>query len=193
MTSEDKSSPEFFDAKYRADRDPWNFAASPYELQRYDAIIGALAHRRYRRALEPGCSIGVLTRRLASICNAVEASDFSPTAAARAREYCTGLAHVDVSCRSLTEVSASQEVDLLVLSEVGYYFDPTGWRAQSDRLIAQLPSGATVLGCHWLGDSADHYISGDEVHTILQSSPFLHLQHSERHPSFRLDRWLRQQ
>ena len=192
MTSKDKSSPEFFDAKYRADADPWNFASSPYELQRYDAIFVALAHRRYRLAVEPGCSIGVLTRRLASICDAVEASDFSPTAAAKAREYCTDLENVWVLCRSLAEISSLEEVDLLVLSEVGYYFDFDHWRTQSHRLITQLPSGATVLGCHWLGNSADHCISGDEVHAVLDSSPLLRLEHSKRHLKFRLDRWLRQ-
>ena len=50
-----------------------------------DETLGAL-NRRYRRAFEPGCSIGALTRHLALICDQVEAMDIAPSAVFIARE-----------------------------------------------------------------------------------------------------------
>ena len=65
--------PEYFDALYTADPDPWNFAASPYEQAKYALTLNAMPKPRYRSALEVGCSIGVLTRLLASRCDTVVA------------------------------------------------------------------------------------------------------------------------
>jgi Methyltransferase domain len=59
----------------------------------------------------PGCSVGVLTAKLAARVNHLVASDIADTAVARARERCRGLAHIqihqhdvekDCSCRSKT-------------------------------------------------------------------------------------------
>ncbi len=78
MRERDQSSAEFFEAKYRAaaDGDPWKFATRDYELRRYDAVMRALGGRRYARGFEPGCSVGVLTERLATVCDEVDACDF---------------------------------------------------------------------------------------------------------------------
>ena len=191
MSAVDISSADFFEAKYQQKADPWDFASSPYELGRYDAIIAALAHRRYQRAFEPGCSVGVLTERLAGICDAVDAIDFSQTAVERARERCAGLLHVVVLCASIGQCGPFKGCDLIVLSEVGYYFTPQEWREKVEEMLLSLEVGATVIATHWLGASVDHRISGDEAHEILQANSLLCLQHSERNEAFRLDRWIR--
>ena len=61
------TSAEFFETMYAEREDPWEFASSQYERDRYAAIVRALGNRRYRRAFEPGCSIGILTPQLASV------------------------------------------------------------------------------------------------------------------------------
>ena len=75
--------PEYFDAIYTADPDPWNFADSPYEQGKYAITLNAMPKPRYRSALEVGCSIGVLTRSLASRCDAVVAIDAARDSARR--------------------------------------------------------------------------------------------------------------
>ena len=90
------TSQTFFEEKYANDPDPWAFASSAYELNRYDATISALQRRRYQRAFEPGCSVGVLTARLATLCDHVDAIDISPTAVERARERCRDLHNVSL-------------------------------------------------------------------------------------------------
>jgi hypothetical protein len=186
-----QSSASFFEAKYQKMADPWNFSGSPYELGRYDAILSALSPRRYHRAFEPGCSVGVLTERLAGICDSLEAVDFSLTAVTHARERCEHLPNVVVSCRSLADSVPVKGFDLIVLCEIGYYFNPEEWKAISMSLIAPMISGTTLLAAHWLGNSVDHHMNGDRVHSILGSNPLLHLEYSERHEAFRLDRWIR--
>jgi SAM-dependent methyltransferase len=184
-------SPAFFEEKYRDKSDPWDFSDSEYEQRRYQAIIAALAHKHYSRAFEPGCSIGVLTELLAAICDFVEAIDLSQTAVARAQKRCAHLRNVDVLCASLPERMPVTGIDLMVLSEIGYYFAADEWMRISSALIEPMPKGGTLLAAHWLGHSSDHCIHGDQVHEILLSLPKIQLVHSERHEKFRIDRWVR--
>jgi len=186
-----ESSPAFFEAKYQESADPWDFSHSAYELGRYDAIIRAISHRRYRRAFEPGCSIGVLTERLAAHCDAVDAIDFSPTAVEQAQARCVHLPHVEVYCAALPDGMPTNDFDLLVLSEIGYYFTPQVWQRISSTLVDFIPQGATVIAAHWLGHSQDHCILGDEVHEILLAHPKLRVEHTERSQNMRLDRLVR--
>jgi cyclopropane fatty-acyl-phospholipid synthase-like methyltransferase len=185
------SSAAFFEAKYRGKADPWDFSSSAYELQRYEAIIRVLAHRRYAQAFEPGCSIGVLTERLASHCDAVYAIDFSPSASAQATARCAHLPQVEVHCAALPEGRPLKKFDLLVLSEIGYYFTPQGWERIAAELIDSMPRGSIVLAAHWLGQSQDHRMSGDEVHEILLAHPDLRVELVERNSNLRLDRLVR--
>jgi len=97
------TSADFFEAKYQANPDPWDFASSATELFRYDTTIAALGSRRYRHAFEPACSLGVLTARLATVCDRVSAFDFSPTAAAQAADRCAALPNVDIRCASIAD------------------------------------------------------------------------------------------
>jgi len=123
--SEDTASQALFEAKYRHDGDLWDFATSTYEQTRYSAILSSLNGRRFRRAFEPGCSIGILTARLAAQCGRVEAIDISTTAASRAEERCRPLSNVNVRQGSLPGDIPGGAFDLILFIEIGYYFHPT--------------------------------------------------------------------
>lgn len=186
-----KTAPGFFEAKYRKSSDPWNFEKSSYEQARYDRILKALAGRRFRRAYEPGCSVGVFTQRLAAICDQVDAADFSPTAAARAAERCSRLPNVAVSCAALTSETQLGGYDLIVLSEIGYYFKRDAWRSMVSGFAASMEPGATLLASHWLGHSRDHRMEGQEVHMVLKAELRLHLEHEEQSPELTIARFVR--
>lgn len=188
----DTTSQEFFDEKYRRQDDPWDFASNAYEQQRYEAIYRALSHRRYHAAFEPGCSIGVLTARVAPLCAHLDAIDISPTAVRQARQRCQALLNVEIRCGSLPDSIPAQELDLVLLSEIGYYFEPGALHQMGTTLVSCLNPGGILLAAHWLGESDDHRLSGDTVHRILQSLDGLVLEHSERHTGYRIDRWSRQ-
>jgi SAM-dependent methyltransferase len=181
----------FFERMYRANSDPWNFATSAYEQGRYQTVIDALNSRRYERAFEPGCSVGELTARLAEICDEVEAMDISRTAVKQAQARCRNLANVRIACGALPDVPVHGDFDLMVLSEIGYYFEADALNRMVDELLKRLRCSGTLLATHWLGISSDHVLSGDRVHEILRSVDGIALEHSERHAGFRLDRWVR--
>ncbi len=159
-------SPEAFEARYRADLDPWNFATSPYEQTRYDALLKALAQDAYARAYEPGCSIGALTVRLAPRCDELFSVDVSPSAVARARARCAGLSQAHVSVGSVRD-EPPPDLDLVVFSEIGYYFTVVELDEIIGRVAGCIRSGGALVACHWLGSSDDHQLHGSVVHQRL--------------------------
>lgn len=187
----DKTSPAFFEARYQTNLDPWNFVGSTYEQGRFETIISALSPRQYRHALEPGCSIGTLTVRLATICDAVTAIDFSATAIRQAEERCAAFPHVHFSCAGLDEATPVEGYDLVILSEIGYYFEPQKWHVLVAALAERMQPGTTVLASHWLGQSDEHRQGGDAVHDVLRGESRLRLDAEARHKAFRLDRFTR--
>lgn len=187
----DTTSRDFFDALYGRNPDPWHFSLSTYELGRYERIVRALCRPRYKRVFEPGCSIGVLTMRLASLCDEVEALDISGVAVDRARQRCGHLRNVHVRQGAIPTDIPPGEFDLMVFSEVGYYFEDAQLASLVDQLIQRTCLGGTFIAAHWLGSSPDHLLSGDRVHEVILDAEGLTLEYSERHAEFRLDRWVR--
>ena len=184
-------SKEFFEEKYRADHDPWQFSSSSYELDRYGAIMRVLGTRQFDSAFEPGCSIGVLTDRLAERCRRLLAMDISPTAVALARERCARHPHVTVVEGTLPGDVPVDLFDLVIFSEIGYYFETDVLAEIRDALVGRLSSGGLLVAAHWLGVSKDHILSGDDVHRALGSCDSLKKTVSERHDGFLLEAWER--
>lgn len=182
-----------FEAKYRQSADPWQFAASPYEQRRYATTLRALTRAHYARVFEPGCSVGVLTAALAHRSDTLLASDIAPTAVRLARERCAGLANVTIEQGDLGESVPLGPFDLIVFSEIGYYFQPGSLARIAGSLGKALAPGGELVAVHWRGDSADHMLHGDRVHSILKETLSIHCTwlKGERHPEFTLDVWCR--
>lgn len=162
----DPCSPAAFEAKYADDPDPWRFGSSPDEQGRYDAIVDLLARDRYWRGYEPACSVGVLTVQLAARCDRLLAVDVAPTAVATAAARCRHLLHVQVEVGSVVDPDPGG-FDLVVLSEVGYYFSRPALAAVIDRLRSSLSPGGELVACHWTGYSEDHVLPGAAVHDVI--------------------------
>ncbi|GFE18529.1 hypothetical protein Sgleb_65760 [Streptomyces glebosus] len=92
--------PTYFEAMYARAVDPWDLAGRWYEQRKYALTLASLPRPRYRAAFEPGCSVGVLTARLAERCDHLLATDRMPAAVVSAAERTRVLPQVEV--RSLT-------------------------------------------------------------------------------------------
>jgi SAM-dependent methyltransferase len=182
-------SKEFFDRKYRASPDPWRFSSSSYELNRYEEILRVPGHRTFDRAFEPGCSIGVLTERLAGRCRHLFAMDISPTAVAIARKRCERYPNVTVVEGALPDDLPRDLFDLIVFSEIGYYFESGVLAGIRDSLAECLAEHGLFIAVHWLGVSPDHLLTGDEVHDVLRAGKLLRMTGSQRHDDFLLETW----
>ena len=81
--------------------------------------------------------------------------------------------------------------DLIVFSEIGYYFERGVLAEIRDLLIERLAQQGVLVGVHWLGVSADHLLTGDEVHDVLRSGNSLRMTASRRYDGFLLESWER--
>ncbi|GAB3861989.1 class I SAM-dependent methyltransferase [Hymenobacter terrigena] len=183
--------PEYFDHVYQANRDPWNFETSPYEREKYAATLAALPHPHYAEVFEIGCSLGVLTAQLASRCGHLLAVDVSEAALAQARARCADLPQVEIRQLQVPEEFPSQSFDLIVLSEVGYYWSPADLARAADLFVAGLNPGGQLLLVHWTPPVHDYPLTGDDVHEFFlakttENGPLRHLG-GQRHETYRLD------
>jgi len=182
-----------FEARYRLDDDPWRFATSEYEQRRFDITVACLPRRRFRRAFEPACAGGDLTIRLSWRCDELVACDASPTVVRRARRRVGDAAdhecQIEIQVGEVPSWWPSGRFDLIVMSEIGYYFDPPALRQLVDRLGASLTDDGALVAVHWLGTSGDHLLSGDEVHDIVTAGMAGRPQGGFRDAGFRLDWW----
>src|SRR5271154_6350417 len=116
----------YFEKLYTDQDDPWNFTSSGYERSKYRYTLEALrSHRdRLQSALEVGCSIGILTRQLASICDALLAIDVAQTAVAKAKINCKDLSQVTIQRMRIPSEWPIGKFDLILFSEVLYFLGP---------------------------------------------------------------------
>jgi cyclopropane fatty-acyl-phospholipid synthase-like methyltransferase len=180
--------PEYFDTLYTADPDPWNFAASPYERAKYTLTLNAMPKPRYRSALEVGCSIGVLTRSLASRCNAVVAIDAARTPLVEARRRCADLPGVRFEQMFAPEQWPDGVFELILLSEVIYYLSREDVGRLASGVTRSLPTGGSVILVHWTGPT-DYPLSGDEAAALFieRMGSTCVVERADRYSQFRLD------
>ena len=183
--------PAYFDQVYQANRDPWNFETSPYERAKYAATVAALPLPHYAAAFEIGCSLGVLTAQLAPHCGYLLAVDVSEAALAQARARCAALPQVELRQMRVPEEFPAQQFDLIVLSEVGYYWAEADLARATHQLIAALKPGGQLLLVHWTPPVHDYPLTGDDVHAFFlahttANGPLRHLS-GQRHATYRLD------
>ena len=163
----DRVEPAFFDRLYAEAADPWAFASSPYERAKYEATLAALPEGPIGSALEVGCSIGVLTERLAARCERLLAVDVAEAALARASERLAGCANVTLERRELPEDFPAGPFELIVCSEVLYYLDPPAFEALLAAAGRELAPGGSLLAVHWRRETETYPLGGDEVHERL--------------------------
>ena len=189
MSRFDRTLPvEYFDTLYAGDPDPWRFAASPYEREKYAATLAALPRQHYARALEIGCSIGVLTRELASRCGRLLSVDVATAALDQAKARCADLDHVSFALMHVPQAWPPDETDLIVLSEVVYYLDEEDVRRLARSVTATLAPGGDIILVHWLGET--HYpLTGDEAAELFITSMADHAKvlNQQRTADYRLD------
>lgn len=156
----DTLKPEYFQRLYEADPDPWRFATSGYERDKYAATMEALARPRYERALDVGCSIGVLTAQLSTRCGTLIAVEPIGIALAAARTRCAKAANVSFLQGMVPETWPDGRFDLIVLSEVLYYLSRDDLGELAAKANLSLQADAEMVLVHWTGET-DYPLSGD--------------------------------
>jgi len=147
--------PNTLDQLYAASDDPWHFRTSQYELEKFKHTLAAMPDTFYRCILEIGCGNGELARHLATRCQfymGIEAVNKAIRAARVAVP--SGMFYECYLPGNLPHI----DPELIVLSEVLYFFDAAGISWLAEQCINQW-SHASVLCVNFQGDTA-HELSG---------------------------------
>lgn len=184
---------EYFDALYEGSDDPWQMATSPYEAAKYAATVAALPRPRYASGLEIGCAVGVLSGALADRCARLVAVDVAEAALERARQRNRHRGNLRFVRAAFGEEAIPGTppggFDLIILSEVLYYFDAAMLQTVADAARAIAAPGADILLVHWLGPTPDYPQTGDAAADgfIAALSGDARVVSQSRTPDYRID------
>jgi SAM-dependent methyltransferase len=175
---------DYFTQRYAESADPYRLGDRWYEARKYALTVALLPRERYAAAFEPGCSIGVLTAKLAAHCGTLLACDAVHSAVATARARTANLPGVRVERRLIPRDWPGGEFDLIVFSEILYYFDDPDLNQ-----VLRLGSGALrpdghLVAVHWRHPAPDHPRTGDQAHRALAGYPGLARLAAYRDPDF---------
>jgi predicted TPR repeat methyltransferase len=179
--------PDYFDTLYAANPDPWGFATSSYEAEKYAATLAALHGRHFNSALEVGCSIGVFTAMLAPFCGSLLAIDIADAALSQARARCAALPHVHIENRHIPQNWPAQKFDLIVIAEVLYFLSPNDIQQTAAKARNSLKAGGFILLVNYRGP-IDEPCSGDEAADLfIATFGSNHRRVEARNQNFRID------
>ncbi len=146
-----------FEAAYTRSPDPWASAAPRYRYQRrkYEQIMALLPQRRFGRALDLGCGLGLLSQHLAARCDSVLGIDVAAAAVGHARARAHAIPNLAFAQGDLLDLPPSLDgrFDLVVVADTLYYLSPLHddlLKALSARIADLLmPGGVCLLANHF--------------------------------------------
>ena len=188
ITRQNSLAPDYFEHLYADDPDPWRFASSEYERNKYAETVAVLSGRTCRSAFEVGCSIGILTKQMSPLCHTLLAVDVATRALNQAKRNCAGMNNVRFVRMQIPTEWPTDTFDLIVLSEVLYYFCPEDIDQIVHRILSTLLPQGVVLLVHWTG-STNYPCQGDEAVERFREAcgPSLTSLVSHKGPHYRLD------
>jgi 2-polyprenyl-3-methyl-5-hydroxy-6-metoxy-1,4-benzoquinol methylase len=181
-----------FDRIYAGSGDPWQFKSSAYEREKYAATMAALPSRRFRAALEVGCSIGELTRLLAKRCDGVHGVDIAAAPLVTAQARCDDLPQVRFTQLKTPAQWPLGQYDLIMLSEVLYFLSMEDISAMAARVCRTLTPSGVVMLVNWLGTTDDPTSGDDAAEAFIDATAAdLRVDLQQRHEKYRIDRLCR--
>jgi len=176
----------YFEAMYEADPDPWRFRTSAYEAAKYSETVAAIADRRYRSAVEVGCSIGVLSQRIAPLCDAFLGLDIVEAPLVEARARCRDLSQARFQRMAVPGDWPAARFDLILLSEVLYFLGPEDIAATAAHVRRSLLPGGRVLLVNWIGEPEPPQPGDASAEAFIRAAG-LPVARQERADRYRLD------
>ncbi len=176
-----------FEARYRADSDPWDYTTSDYERAKYAATLEACGPGPFGQALELGASIGVFSALLAPRCRELVTLDAAPTAVAAARRRLRAYPHVSVLLGCIPAAIPARGYDIVVASEILYYLSEAELNVTLKRLRDAMKVGARLVAVHWRPPGPERPLDARTVHAALRAASWLRPVDSAHTADYRLD------
>lgn len=177
-----------FEARYRADPDPWGYTRRPYEREKYAETLAACGPGPFACALELGSSIGVFSSQLAPRCRRLVTLDAAPTAIADARRRLTDQPHVEVRLGKIPAELPAERFELVVASEILYYLSELELEDTLAGLERCMAAGSRLVAVHWRPAGPERPLTAADVHCMLRAQAWLEaVQHSGGTDEYLLD------
>lgn len=183
---------DYFDGIFASDDDPWQLASSRYEAAKFSRTIAAIDDRRYASGLEVGCAHGVLTERLAPLCDDLLAIDISRRAIELAERRAGARKGLRFARMAFPGETPAGRFDLVVLSEVAYYWNDADIAHAARWLVGGMIPDGRLIAVHWTGET-DYPQTGDRATETLWrglAADFT-VERARRAAKYRLDLWRR--
>ena len=145
----------YFDSLYKDNPDPWQYDTCDYEIKKRGDTLSFL-QPHYANACEVGCSIGVLTEALAPLCDRLIGIDISHTAADIARHRLAARSNVEIKVLHVPYQDIDDQFDLLVFSEVLYFFSEPELDTLADFAQRRVLSNGDLLIVTYDGETQTH-------------------------------------
>jgi peptidoglycan/xylan/chitin deacetylase (PgdA/CDA1 family) len=176
-------------------KNPWEYD-NLYEQTKYEQTLDLLGNRKISTALELACAEGFFTQLLASRVDTLVATDISETAVQRAQEACSEFDNISFRQLDLIEDQIHGKFDLIVCSEVLYYFESRRTLSKlAAKLSEHLNPGGVILMAHGLiaannpeetGFDWGHAFDARSIGKIFAESPGLKLVEERRTDLYRI-------
>ena len=183
-----------FENAYGGDGDPWCAGSPRYRYQgwKYDRLIEFLPKgRRFARALDLGCGLGLLSTRLAAHADQVTGIDIAQAAANRATARTAAYRNVRFQQGDVTDLpnSLDGQFDLVVIADVLYYLPPpitAEVLKKTATRIAKLlvPGGLCMLVNHYFFSLDPDSRLSRRIHDAFISSPHFRVTSQRRRPFY---------
>lgn len=180
-----------FDRLHAGSDDPWRYTTSWYEQRKRALTLAILPHERFASGLEVGCSVGVLTRELAARTDRLTAVDVSAEALTHAARRLGGTPNVVLERLQTPGEWPAGTFDLIVASEVGYYYSAEQLDAFVRRCLGALARNGVLVACHWRHPVHGWPLDGDDVHRRLSTEAGLELLARHEEEDFLLEVFVR--
>jgi SAM-dependent methyltransferase len=175
-----------FEARYRADADPWRTLTSPYELGKRGRTLAACGPGPFASVCELGAGLGALAAGLAPRCSRLLALDAAPTAVAAAAQRLAPFPHAEARVAVVPDdLPAADAFDLIVASELLYYLEADALAATVAWAVRALVAGGRLVTVGWTGRAPDMPGDAESVAAALRRE--LHPVETARHPGYRVD------
>lgn len=172
MRSGSMRDPDYFDRFYADAEDPFGFDRNDYEQLKFSHLLQLCGEREFGRGLELGCALGSFTEVLAPRCRELVAVDFSAVAIKAAAERLSGFPGVRCEVRNIPSELPTGKFDLIVASDVLYYWTRADVRSAVRWFEESLNPGGVLVAAHYV-PFLGALLVGDEVHDILKETTTL--------------------
>lgn len=178
-----------FELLYRERKDPWGLDSPQFRYQqiKYNTMLSLLPNRRYKRALDLGCGLGYLTRRLADHSDQVLGVDVSHSAVEQVRREATKQSNLQFQQGDLLTLGRELDngFDLLVIADTLYYLSPLTeevLEAARERVARLLvPGGILLLVNHFTFNFDPGSKWSPKIHRVFRSTRDFKTLHESRH------------